>query len=164
MIRLENILLDRGRVLLADWGFGSYFQPGIPSLRDPIGSLNYCTAFLRQHTHIYIYIYIGSVRSSLSGAPEVIRGDAYIGPEVDCWSLGVCLFAILAGRLPFQHLDDECKRKQIRSGEYSIPAFISPEARDLLQRILVVNSSQRMTIPEMRQHNWLRSCSQPSGA
>lgn len=116
------------------------------------------------HTHTYIYIHIGSVRSSLSGAPEVIRGDAYIGPEVDCWSLGVCLFAILAGRLPFQHLDDECKRKQIRSGEYSIPAFISPEARDLLQRILVVNSSQRMTIPEMRQHNWLRSCSQPSGA
>lgn len=89
-------------------------------------------------------------------APEVISGQLYAVPEVDVWSCGVILFALLCARLPF---DDEYIPnlfKKIREGIYTIPDHVSPEARDLIASTLVVDPMKRTTIAEIREHPWFK--------
>jgi 5'-AMP-activated protein kinase, catalytic alpha subunit len=78
----------------------------------------------------------------------------YAGPEVDVWSCGVILYAIMCGSLPF---DDENIRnlfRKIKGGVYTIPSYISKDARDLIGRMLVVDPLKRITIAEIRRHAW----------
>ncbi len=70
------------------------------------------------------------------------------------WSCGVILYAILCGSLPF---DDENIRnlfRKIKGGVYTIPSYVSKEARDLIARMLIVDPLKRITIQEIRSHNW----------
>lgn len=89
-------------------------------------------------------------------APEVISGNLYSGPEVDVWSIGVILYALLCGSLPF---DDELVPnlfKKIKSGMYSLPSHLSSLSRELIPRMLMVDPMKRITIPEIRQHPWFQ--------
>ena len=85
-------------------------------------------------------------------APEVIRGDLYAGAEVDVWSCGVILYALLCGSLPFDDEDIPNLFKKIKNGVYTLPGHLSKLSRDLIPRMLVVDPMKRMTIPEIRQH------------
>ena len=87
-------------------------------------------------------------------APEVISGNLYAGPEVDVWSCGVILYALLCGSLPFDDESIPNLFKKIKSGMYSLPSHLSQLARDLIPRMLVVDPMKRITIPEIRQHPW----------
>lgn len=86
-------------------------------------------------------------------APEVIKGARYAGPEVDVWSSGVVLFALLCGVLPF---NDDMQQgipyvlRKILAGNYSIPHFVSPQAQDLISRMLRVDPLQRITVTEIK--------------
>ncbi|VDP43064.1 unnamed protein product, partial [Schistosoma margrebowiei] len=90
-------------------------------------------------------------------APEMIRHEPY-GKAVDAWSCGVLLFLLLSGSLPFYGTRD-ILFTQIVSGRYhrqpQVWNMISPEARDLVSRLLEVDPTQRLTIEEALRHPWI---------
>ncbi|KAF0504801.1 Pkinase-domain-containing protein [Gigaspora margarita] len=128
-LKPENLLLDPyNNVKIADFGLSNIMTDG-DFLKTSCGSPNYA-------------------------APEVISGRLYAGPEVDVWSCGVILFVMLCGRLPF---DDEyipTLFKKINGGIYTLPSFISAEAKYLLNSMLIVDPLKRITIQEIRQTSW----------
>ncbi|CAG8650278.1 9992_t:CDS:10, partial [Racocetra persica] len=128
-LKPENLLLDPyHNVKIADFGLSNIMTDG-EFLKTSCGSPNYA-------------------------APEVISGRLYAGPEVDVWSCGVILFVMLCGRLPF---DDEyipTLFKKINGGIYTLPPFLSPDTKDLLKSMLVVDPLKRITIQEIRQTSW----------
>ena len=77
----------------------------------------------------------------------MIAGKRYHGTGVDLWSCGVILFALLAGYLPFEDPNTSNLYKKILSADYEMPDFISPEAHDLIVRILTTDPEKRITIP-----------------
>ncbi|TDH69695.1 hypothetical protein CCR75_001292 [Bremia lactucae] len=130
-LKPENLLLDAdNNIKIADFGLSNSMEDG-DFLRTSCGSPNYA-------------------------APEVISGSLYAGPEVDVWSCGVILYALLCGSLPFDDESIPNLFKKIRGGMYSLPSHLSEMARDLIPRMLVVDPMKRITIPEIRQHPWFQ--------
>ncbi|CAK9148032.1 unnamed protein product [Ilex paraguariensis] len=130
-LKPENLLLDsRGNVKLADFGLSNIMRDG-HFLKTSCGSPNYA-------------------------APEVVSGKLYAGPEVDVWSCGVILYAMLCGTLPFDDVNIPNLFKKIKGGIYTLPSQLSPGARALIPRMLVVDPMKRITIPEIRQHHWFK--------
>ena len=128
-LKPENLLLDgKKNVKIADFGLSNLMRDG-RFLKTSCGSPNYA-------------------------APEVISGKMYSGPEVDVWSCGVILYALLCGSLPFDDENIPNLFKKIKGGVYTLPSHLSAGARDLIPRMLVVNPMDRITIPEIRQHPW----------
>lgn len=76
---------------------------------------------------------------------------------MDVWSCGVILYALLCGTLPFDDENIPNLFKKIKGGIYTLPSHLSPGARDLIPRMLVVDPMKRMTIPEIRQHAWFQA-------
>ncbi len=66
----------------------------------------------------------------------MIAGKKYMGPNVDTWSCGIIMFALICGFLPFEDPDTTKLYKKILRGEFKIPSFVSEEAADLLRKIL----------------------------
>ncbi|WVZ06019.1 hypothetical protein V8G54_019365 [Vigna mungo] len=131
-LKPENLLLDsKCNVKIADFGLSNIMRDG-HFLKTSCGSPNYA-------------------------APEVISGKLYAGPEVDVWSCGVILYALLCGTLPFDDENIPNLFKKIKGGIYTLPSHLSPSARDLIPGMLVVDPMRRMTIPEIRQHPWFQA-------
>lgn len=95
--------------------------------------------------------------SPFYAAPEMIRGIQYIGPEVDVWSLGVIMFALLSGKLPFDAATMSELYEKIAKGKYVCPSHFSPEAVHLISRMLVVDPKRRATVSEIRSHPWVNA-------
>ncbi|KAI4329395.1 hypothetical protein L6164_021663 [Bauhinia variegata] len=89
-------------------------------------------------------------------APEVLKKKGYDGSKADIWSCGVILYALLSGYLPFQG-DNIMKiyRKAFRA-EYEFPAWISPEARNLISNLLVADPEKRYSIPDIMNDPWFQ--------
>ncbi|KAI3871081.1 hypothetical protein MKW92_039475 [Papaver armeniacum] len=131
-LKPENLLLDsKYNVKIADFGLSNIMRDG-HFLKTSCGSLNYA-------------------------APEVISGKLYAGPEIDVWSCGVILYALLCGTLPFDDENIPNLFKKIKGGIYTLPSHLSAGARELIPRMLVVDPMKRMTIPEIRQHPWFQA-------
>ncbi|XP_018488830.1 SNF1-related protein kinase catalytic subunit alpha KIN10 [Raphanus sativus] len=131
-LKPENLLLgSKSNVKIADFGLSNIMRDG-HFLKTSCGSPNYA-------------------------APEVISGKLYAGPEVDVWSCGVILYALLCGTLPFDDENIPNLFKKIKGGIYTLPSHLSAGARDLIPRMLVVDPMKRVTIPEIRQHHWFQA-------
>src|ERR1700738_3142614 len=130
-LKPENLLLDEDlNVKIADFGLSNLLEDG-KFLKTSCGSPNYA-------------------------APEVIAGRVYAGPEVDIWSCGVILYVLLCGRLPF---DDESIPKlfeKIRDGIYTLPSHLSDGAKRLISKMLITNSEERATIPQIFDNPWFQ--------
>lgn len=72
-------------------------------------------------------------------APEMIAGKKYEGLNVDVWSCGVILFAMVCGYLPFEDPNTSALYKKILAGDYVIPKFVSSEARELIKGVLTTD-------------------------
>ena len=134
-LKLENILLDskRNEIKLVDFGMAA-LQPLGKFLSTACGSPQYA-------------------------APEVISKRPYDGGQADVWSCGVILYVMLTGRPPFDVSDFrgelEILYNLIRNAEYYMPPNLSPEAKDLIQRILVPQPQLRIAIDEIWCHPFL---------
>ncbi|XP_074992534.1 maternal embryonic leucine zipper kinase isoform X14 [Calonectris borealis] len=82
-------------------------------------------------------------------APELIQGKAYIGSEADIWSMGVLLYALLCGSLPFDDDNVMAVYRKIMRGKYSIPKWLSPSSTLLLNQMLQVKSEKTMTCEDV---------------
>ncbi|KAK3896675.1 Serine/threonine-protein kinase ppk16 [Staphylotrichum tortipilum] len=130
-LKLENILLDKHEnVKLCDFGFTREYE----------GKANYLQTFC------------GTICYS---APEMLKGEKYAGEKVDVWSLGVILYALLCGELPFDDDDDGVTRSKILSQEPNYPDHIPPDALSLLKSLLSKRPLLRPTLPDILAHPFL---------
>lgn len=95
-------------------------------------------------------------------APEMIAGKKYFGPLADLWSIGVILFALVSGYLPFEDPNTSVLYKKILAGDYQTPNWISPEVKDLIACILEVDPKKRYTVENIRKHPWYNIVSESS--
>jgi len=131
-LKPENLLLDKNNnVRIADFGLSNILNDG-EFLKTSCGSPNYA-------------------------APEVICGKLYAGPEVDVWSSGVILYALLCGTLPFD--DDNTNKlfQKIKRGVYETPEHIKHSSvSNLISQMLTVNPVERATIGDVIKHPWFQ--------
>jgi serine/threonine protein kinase len=92
--------------------------------------------------------------SPLYASPEIVNGHPYYGPEVDCWSLGVLLYTLVYGSMPFQGGDYGRLVKQISEGQFIVPRERSG-AFGLIKRCLCVKASKRASIDDIAEHWWI---------
>jgi len=88
-------------------------------------------------------------------APELFCDDNYYGVFVDIWALGILLYFMVVGILPFRADTVGKLKKCILEGSYTIPSFVSDSCRSLVCGILHRNPTSRLTITEMRSSAWL---------
>ena len=86
----------------------------------------------------------------------MIAGKRYNGTNVDIWSCGVILFAMICGFLPFEDPNTSQLYKKILNAEYKIPNFVSKDGHDILKGILETDSDKRLTIEQIRNHPWFK--------
>jgi len=128
-LKLENILLDaHNNIKLGDFGFTRECESK-KLLETICGSTGY-------------------------SAPEMLLAKKYSGLEVDIWSLGVILYTLLCGALPFDDDDENEMKHKIIKGEYEMEEFLSNEAKDLIRSILQLEPSERPTLKQILQHTW----------
>uniref|UniRef100_A0A8C4IXT2 Maternal embryonic leucine zipper kinase n=1 Tax=Dicentrarchus labrax TaxID=13489 RepID=A0A8C4IXT2_DICLA len=131
-LKPENLLIDEDHNLkLIDFGLCA----------KPKGGLN--------------YELMTCCGSPAYAAPELIQGKAYIGSEADVWSMGVLLFALLCGYLPFD--DDNCMvlYRKIARGKYDNPRWLSPGSILLLNQMMQVDPKRRITVRQLLDHPWV---------
>jgi serine/threonine protein kinase len=94
-------------------------------------------------------------------APEILekREKRGYSLEVDVWSMGCVLYCMLVGVPPFQSQSVKETCVKIHSGKYSIPSFVSDDARDLITKMLHMNPKKRATLDDIQQHSFLRMVS-----
>lgn len=128
-LKPENILLDDfNNVKVGDFGLANLLRDG-EFFKTSCGSPNYA-------------------------APEVLSGSLYCGTEVDVWSCGVVLYALLAGALPFDEAKLPLLYEKIKTGEYHMPYHFSEQAKDLVARMLALDPIGRITVSQIKQHPW----------
>lgn len=136
-LKPENLLLDASlNVKLADFGMAALESNG-KLLETSCGLPHYA-------------------------APEIVSGLKYHGAASDVWSCGVILFALLTGRLPF---DDENIRNlllKVQAGNFEMPQDLSPEAQDLIWRMLTVDPNDRILTSLVLSHRLLAKYTIPN--
>ena len=128
-LKPENLLLSKNKILkIIDFGLSNFYD-GTKRLQTPCGSPCYAS-------------------------PEMVKGKRYDGFNIDIWAIGVILFAMLCGYLPFEddENDTDVLFNEIIRNKIDYPYFLSKLSLDILQKILVSDPLQRITIDEIKNH------------
>uniref|UniRef100_A0A8C7Y2U6 non-specific serine/threonine protein kinase n=1 Tax=Oryzias sinensis TaxID=183150 RepID=A0A8C7Y2U6_9TELE len=131
-LKAENLLLDAdANIKIADFGFSNEFTLG-NKLDTFCGSPPYA-------------------------APELFQGKKYDGPEVDVWSLGVILYTLVSGSLPFDGQNLKELRERVLRGKYRVPFYMSTDCEGILRRFLVLNPAKRCTLEQVMKDKWINT-------
>ncbi|KAK6621835.1 hypothetical protein RUM44_001642 [Polyplax serrata] len=95
-------------------------------------------------------------------APELFCDENYIGGPVDIWALGILLYFMVVGRMPFKGQNVPTLKTNILAGVYNVPSYLSKECADLIEAILQQNPLNRLTITSILSSDWLKGISLPS--
>ncbi|XP_054999290.1 maternal embryonic leucine zipper kinase isoform X2 [Sorex araneus] len=88
-------------------------------------------------------------------APELIQGKSYLGSEADVWSMGILLYVLMCGFLPFDDDNVMALYKKIMRGKYEVPKWLSPSSILLLQQMLQVDPKKRISMRNLLSHPWI---------
>ena len=97
-------------------------------------------------------------------APEMVHRTPY-DSAVDNWSVGILAYELLVGKPPFEHETKKRTYQKIVSAKVEFPHHIpiSPEAKDLINRLLAKDPSKRLSLSMILKHPWIvRECSKTS--
>ncbi|KAM0681427.1 Serine/threonine-protein kinase [Glugoides intestinalis] len=129
-LKIENILIDHNdNVKLLDFGLSNFYD-----------------------NKMFLKTFCGSLYFA---APELLLGCTYTGPEIDVWSLGVILYVMLCGKVPF---DDESVKElqtKIKIAQFEFKTSISKKARDLVLQMIVPDASKRAKLNEIIKSKWV---------
>ncbi|GFT45651.1 hypothetical protein NPIL_362642 [Nephila pilipes] len=129
-LKAENLLLDENmNIKIADFGFSNYYESD-KMLSTWCGSPPYA-------------------------APELFEGRQYNGPKADVWSLGVVLYVLVCGALPFDGSTLHSLRNRVLAGKFRIPYFMSSECEHLIRHMLIVDPAKRLTLDQIIKHKWI---------
>ncbi|CEP13833.1 hypothetical protein [Parasitella parasitica] len=136
-LKIENIMIDKsGRhIKIIDFGLSNLFCPE------------------RQLT-----TYCGSLYFA---APELLKANPYSGPEVDVWSLGVVIYVMATGSVPFDDKTMPGLHDKIKRGQVTYPAHLSDDCKNLLSRIFNTDPSQRIIMTDIVHHPWMNKDAAP---
>ena len=128
-LKPENILLDsNGNAKVSDFGLSKFIGPN-GLVITPCGSPCYAS-------------------------PECLSGQPYDGRTTDIWSIGVILFALVTGRLPWTKKNQSQLFQQIRTGDYTIPLVLTADCKDIISKMLTVDCKARITDLDAINHPW----------
>ncbi|KAG2199943.1 hypothetical protein INT47_009269 [Mucor saturninus] len=130
-LKIENILIDKHgqNIKIIDFGLSNLFCPE-RRLTTYCGSLYFA-------------------------APELLSATPYRGPEIDVWSLGVVIYVMVTGSVPFDDKSMPGLHDKIKRGLVAYPAHLSPECKDLLSRIFVTDPTKRIILADVIRHTWV---------
>ncbi|KRY10369.1 Aurora kinase A, partial [Trichinella patagoniensis] len=130
-IKPENVLLDSNDVVkLADFGLAISLADLKSFGKYPsCGTVNYL-------------------------APEVFHHQGY-DEKVDLWAIGIVMFRMIVGRLPFNHRSSKEVKERILHHQFIIPKYVSYNARDIISKLLESNPHMRMKLSELATHPWM---------
>ncbi|KAH9386572.1 serine/threonine protein kinase KIN1/2 [Nematocida major] len=128
-IKIENIMVDKDdNAILIDFGLANFFEK-----------------------EGFLGTFCGSLYFA---APELLSGNLYRGPEVDVWSLGVVLYVMVCGRVPFDDKNMQSLYHKIIAGNISTEG-VSPALKSLLLQMLNPNRTTRIEIMDIYRHEWV---------
>ncbi len=127
-LKPENLLLDsKLNIKIGDFGMAQLMKGENNLLKTSCGSPHYAS-------------------------PEIIEGGTYDGTRTDVWSMGVILFALITGSLPFDDENLGCLLDLVRKGQYSTPSFVPKDIADLISKMLTVDPAKRIPIAHIKFH------------
>jgi 5'-AMP-activated protein kinase catalytic alpha subunit len=129
-IKPENILVDDEQIKIIDFGLSREFEEG-QLLSTSCGSPCYA-------------------------APEMIAGESYDPINADIWSLGIILYAMVCGYLPFEDTNTKKLYRKIIKGVYEMPEDVSKECQDIIRKLIQVCVTDRPSITSLKKHSWFR--------
>ena len=130
-IRTEKILFDKNnKPKIVGFSYSTFYTQG-KKIRDNYGSLCYA-------------------------CPEIIQNDYYNPELADVWSLGVVLYVMICGYLPFSEDDDDKNKELIINGEVDYPPEISNKVKDLLKHMLDTDPNKRYNFQRIIKHPWFK--------
>eukprot|EP00457_Paulinella_chromatophora_P001783 gb/GEZN01001785.1/.p1 GENE.gb/GEZN01001785.1/~~gb/GEZN01001785.1/.p1 ORF type:complete len:850 (-),score=114.96 gb/GEZN01001785.1/:280-2772(-) len=131
-LKPENLLLtETNAIKIADFGLAHLMKPG-QKLDTACGSPHYIS-------------------------PEIVDGKEYDGKKADVWSLGVILFALTAGYLPFDHDNTSQLLELVSAGTYTMAPVIAPPIADLIQMCLQVDVNKRISMSDIKSHSCFKA-------